>query len=191
MRHRRALQAAPITRAADPGRIVAPRPQNSARQPSTGISHCTGSVDATMPIEPVINIQELVRNWVAGSNQRLNPVRGAIRQALTPTPHRTRAATRGAWTGCGEPSGTHTGAWRGACARWRLRTERLLADSDYLAREIAALRLALGEVATRDYIRSELRDLLDDLDDRDEREAKSAKKKKTTKAADPVEAAEH
>lgn len=48
----------------------------------------------------------------------------------------------------------------------RLRTERLLADSDYLAREIAALRLALGDMATRDYVRGELRDLLDDLDER-------------------------
>ena len=47
----------------------------------------------------------------------------------------------------------------------RLRTERLLADSDYLAREIAALRLALGEVATRDYIRGELRDMVADLRD--------------------------
>ena len=46
----------------------------------------------------------------------------------------------------------------------RARTERLLADSDYLAREIAALRLALGEVATRDYVRGELRDLLDDVE---------------------------
>jgi uncharacterized membrane protein len=45
----------------------------------------------------------------------------------------------------------------------RQRTERLLADSDYLAREIAALRLALGDVATRDYVRSELRDQVDDL----------------------------
>ncbi len=48
----------------------------------------------------------------------------------------------------------------------RMRTERLLADNDYLARELAAIRLALGEVATRDYVRGELRDLLDDLDDR-------------------------
>ena len=45
----------------------------------------------------------------------------------------------------------------------RARTERLLADSDYLAREIAALRLALGDVATRDYVRSELRDQVDDI----------------------------
>ncbi len=45
----------------------------------------------------------------------------------------------------------------------RQRTERLLADSDYLARELASIRLALGEVATRDYVRSELRDLVEDL----------------------------
>jgi uncharacterized membrane protein len=45
----------------------------------------------------------------------------------------------------------------------RQRTERLLADSDYLARELAALRMALGDVATRDYVRSELRDQVDDL----------------------------
>lgn len=51
----------------------------------------------------------------------------------------------------------------------RMRTERLLADNDYLARELAAIRLALGEVATRDYVRGELRDLLDDLDDRIEK----------------------
>jgi uncharacterized membrane protein len=45
----------------------------------------------------------------------------------------------------------------------RLRTERLLADSDYLAREIAALRVAMGDMATRDYVRGELRDQVDDI----------------------------
>jgi uncharacterized membrane protein len=41
------------------------------------------------------------------------------------------------------------------------------ADLDYLAREIAAIRMALGEVATRDFLRSELarRDRDDDKDD--------------------------
>lgn len=48
----------------------------------------------------------------------------------------------------------------------RARTDRLVADTEYLMREIAALRQALGEVATRDYIRGELRDLLDELDER-------------------------
>jgi len=40
------------------------------------------------------------------------------------------------------------------------------ADMEFLAREIASLRMAMGEVATRDYIRSELRSLLSDLEDR-------------------------
>ena len=48
----------------------------------------------------------------------------------------------------------------------RTRNERLLADSDYLAREIADVRDAMGELATRDYLRSELRDLLEDIVDR-------------------------
>ncbi len=46
----------------------------------------------------------------------------------------------------------------------RQRAERSLADTEYLAREIAALRIALGEVATRDFVRSELRDLLEELE---------------------------
>ena len=45
----------------------------------------------------------------------------------------------------------------------RDRTERLLADSDYLTREVASLRLALGEVVTRDYLRGEIRDLLEEF----------------------------
>ncbi|HLT83008.1 MAG TPA: DUF1003 domain-containing protein, partial [Phototrophicaceae bacterium] len=45
----------------------------------------------------------------------------------------------------------------------RQRAERNLADTEYLARELAALRLALGDVATRDFVRSELRSLLEDL----------------------------
>ena len=40
---------------------------------------------------------------------------------------------------------------------------RNLADTEYLAREIAGLRLALQDVATRDFVRSELRDMLEDL----------------------------
>jgi uncharacterized membrane protein len=44
-------------------------------------------------------------------------------------------------------------------------TERLLADTDYLTREIASLRLALGEVVTRDYLRGEIRDLLEEFKD--------------------------
>ena len=48
----------------------------------------------------------------------------------------------------------------------RGRAERNIADTDYLTRELAALRIAVGDVATRDFIRSELRDLVDDLIER-------------------------
>ncbi|HOF63176.1 MAG TPA: DUF1003 domain-containing protein [Dermatophilaceae bacterium] len=48
----------------------------------------------------------------------------------------------------------------------RARDERNLADTEFLTREVAALRIALRETATRDFIRSELRDLLAELDDR-------------------------
>jgi uncharacterized membrane protein len=48
----------------------------------------------------------------------------------------------------------------------RLANSRAHADMEFLAREMASLRLALGEVATRDYLRSELRILLAELEDR-------------------------
>ncbi|MFF3907532.1 DUF1003 domain-containing protein [Streptomyces sp. NPDC001848] len=48
----------------------------------------------------------------------------------------------------------------------RKQNERSIADTEYLTREIAALRTGLGEVATRDWIRSELQDLMKELEDR-------------------------
>ena len=42
--------------------------------------------------------------------------------------------------------------------------DRTRADMEYLAREVASLRMSLGEVATRDFLRSELKALLMDLD---------------------------
>lgn len=44
-------------------------------------------------------------------------------------------------------------------------TARSRADMEFLAREVAALRLAVGEVATRDFVRSELRDQLERVGD--------------------------
>jgi uncharacterized membrane protein len=42
----------------------------------------------------------------------------------------------------------------------RRRAEQTKADTEYLARELAALRLAIGEVAkTREYLRHELEEL--------------------------------
>ena len=45
----------------------------------------------------------------------------------------------------------------------REQNERSIADTEYLTRELAALRNSLGEVATRDFVRSELADLVDEL----------------------------
>jgi hypothetical protein len=48
----------------------------------------------------------------------------------------------------------------------RARDERNLADTEFLTREVAALRLAMSESATRDFVRSELRSLLDEFEER-------------------------
>ena len=45
---------------------------------------------------------------------------------------------------------------------------RAHADMEFLAREVASLRMSVGEVATRDFLRSELRSLREDLVDDDE-----------------------
>lgn len=48
----------------------------------------------------------------------------------------------------------------------RRRAQQTKADTEYLARELAALRIAVGEVATRDYLRRELgevRELLEQI----------------------------
>jgi len=46
----------------------------------------------------------------------------------------------------------------------RQRAERNLADTEYLAREVVALRLAVKDMASKDFIRAELRALLEELD---------------------------
>lgn len=50
----------------------------------------------------------------------------------------------------------------------RSRSDRNIADTEYLTREVAALRHGLGEVATRDFVRSELQSLLKEIDERRE-----------------------
>lgn len=45
----------------------------------------------------------------------------------------------------------------------RARNERSIADTEYLTRELASLRNALGEVATRDFLRNELKDMLEEV----------------------------
>ena len=47
----------------------------------------------------------------------------------------------------------------------RNRAAQTKADTEFLARELAALRVAIGEVATRDYLRGELDRLRGDLEE--------------------------
>jgi uncharacterized membrane protein len=81
----------------------------------------------------------------------------------------------------------------------RATSARLQADVEYLARELAGLRQALGEVATRDFLRDQLRELGEDLRsgaaedpaeadrrrDREERERRAERKKKRRDAERP------
>ena len=71
----------------------------------------------------------------------------------------------------------------------RRRAAMAKADTEYLTREIAALRIALGEVATRDFVRTELSKLADELDEaanrRLKRERKELKKERREWEPDP------
>jgi uncharacterized membrane protein len=58
----------------------------------------------------------------------------------------------------------------------RRRAAAQKADTEYLAREIASLRIALGEVATRDFVRSELTRLAEELDEAAHRRQKRERK---------------
>jgi uncharacterized membrane protein len=46
----------------------------------------------------------------------------------------------------------------------RAQYARSVADTEYLTREVAALRIAMGDVVTRDFLRSELQRLVEDRD---------------------------
>jgi uncharacterized membrane protein len=57
----------------------------------------------------------------------------------------------------------------------RQRSERNLDDTEYLAREIVALRLLVRDMASQDFVRDELKALLEELDRREvSREAAAA-----------------
>src|SRR3954470_15692284 len=62
---------------------------------------------------------------------------------------------------------------------------RAHADMEFLAREVASLRMALGEVATRDFLRSELRGLLAELEERDAEEEQGEEPHVPAEKADP------
>ncbi|CAN5408373.1 DUF1003 domain-containing protein [soil metagenome] len=77
----------------------------------------------------------------------------------------------------------------------RRRAQQTKADTEFLARELAALRLAVGEVATRDYLRrelDELREMIETLQPGKPAGGKSdgkdrRKKQRSARSAPPVD----
>lgn len=80
----------------------------------------------------------------------------------------------------------------------RAQNQRLQADVEYLSRELAAMRLSLGEVATRDFLRDQLRDLTEEViartgegsfddqarQDREDRDRRAEQRKKRAESTD-------
>jgi uncharacterized membrane protein len=80
----------------------------------------------------------------------------------------------------------------------RAQNQRLQADVEYLTRELASLRLSLGEVATRDFLRDQLRDVTEEVVarasegvfdqqsrlKREERDRRAERKKRRTERTD-------
>jgi uncharacterized membrane protein len=72
----------------------------------------------------------------------------------------------------------------------REQNARIVSDADYLTREVAALRVALGDVVTRDFLRAELRSLLEEMNDTDtdgDRGERGNKKKRKAVDRKPAE----
>ena len=64
-----------------------------------------------------------------------------------------------------------------ALAEDRARNDRSMADTEYLTRELASLRIALGEVATRDFLKDQLEDIAQEIVEELRRESKPDTKK--------------
>ena len=82
---------------------------------------------------------------------------------------------------------------RANLAQDREQNAMLTADAEYITREVASLRVALGDVVTRDFLRTELRALLDELpvqaaDDRPKKRKRDSNGsgEKRKRGADPV-----
>jgi uncharacterized membrane protein len=81
----------------------------------------------------------------------------------------------------------------------RSQNQRLQADVEYLTREVAALRMTLGDVASRDFVRDQLRELTEEVVartsegvydqqarlNREERERRAERKKRRQKTTEP------
>ncbi len=87
----------------------------------------------------------------------------------------------------------------------RAQNQRLQADVEYLTRELASLRLSLGEVATRDFLRDQLRDITEEVVartsegvydqqarvNREERERRAERKKRRTERPEVSEVSDN
>ncbi|WP_338886190.1 DUF1003 domain-containing protein [Rhodococcus sovatensis] len=72
----------------------------------------------------------------------------------------------------------------------RARAQQTKADTEFLARELASLRIAVGEVATRDYLRRELeeiREMIEQLGADPTPQKKSRKKQQSRKRDEPAD----
>ncbi|HUR13009.1 MAG TPA: DUF1003 domain-containing protein [Mycobacteriales bacterium] len=81
----------------------------------------------------------------------------------------------------------------------RAQNQRLQSDVEYLSRELASLRLSLGEVATRDFLRDQLRDLAEEVVarttdsafdergrlEREDRDRRAEQRRKRAETSDP------
>jgi uncharacterized membrane protein len=65
----------------------------------------------------------------------------------------------------------------------RARAAQTRADTEYVARELAALRVAVGELATRDFLRSELNRLVEEEPEEIERRVRKARKRREREEA--------
>ncbi len=65
----------------------------------------------------------------------------------------------------------------------RARAAQVRADTEYVARELAALRVAVGELATRDFLRSELNRLVEEDPEEVERRERRARKRREREEA--------
>jgi uncharacterized membrane protein len=72
----------------------------------------------------------------------------------------------------------------------RARAAQIRADTEYVARELASLRIAVGELATRDFLRSELNRLAGEDPDEAERRERRARKRRERDAREAAEAEE-
>lgn len=75
----------------------------------------------------------------------------------------------------------------------RSRAQQTKADTEFLARELASLRIAVGEVATRDYLRRELdeiRELLEQATGQTSTPSKKSRKKSRQAPVDDFEESE-